>query len=277
MRWIPSWPRAILAFRSGWRPRAARAPRGLAAAQAVGRRETLPRRSPAQHEAWRVLAGQNPRRPVSQLVYSPGVSDVPLPMRCRGHATPPLLQAPFSPHAFLHAMWCASEHFAGYEQQDAHEFLVAMLASIYSSMREPTAAAGPAPSQVEDSQLVRTPSLGGPSAGRSCQDLSSIFAGVLRSEVTCAKCRHRSVKREDFSDISLDLTRQYTAGRAGMEQVAGGDPAPAGLGKGGGLDGGGEASAVESLTACLRAFTGMEELSSDERCWCDKCGSLQNS
>jgi len=43
------------------------------------------------------------------------------------------------------------------------------------------------------------------------------------------------------------------------------------------MDGGSEASAAESLTACLRAFTGMEELSSDERCWCDKCGSLQNS
>ena len=33
-------------------------------------------------------------------------------------------------------MWCSSEHFAGYEQQDAHEFLMAMLAGIYSSMHE---------------------------------------------------------------------------------------------------------------------------------------------
>jgi len=53
-------------------------------------------------------------------------------------------QTPYSPHTFLHAMWCSSEHFAGYEQQDAHEFLVAMLAGIYSSIRDPRAAAADA-------------------------------------------------------------------------------------------------------------------------------------
>jgi ubiquitin carboxyl-terminal hydrolase 22/27/51 len=192
-------------------------------------------------------------------------------------------------------MWCASEHFAGYEQQDAHEFLVAMLAAIYSSMREPSAAntatGGDSGNHTEalGSRLVRTPSLGGPPAGRACQDLSSIFAGLLRSEVTCARCRHRSVKTENFSDISLDLTRHYTMGAAGMAQAAGREawPDAAGLGHaggvGGGMAGGGEGGcntaggAAESLTGCLRAFTGVEQLSSDERCWCDKCGSLQDS
>jgi len=83
---------------------------------------------------------------------------------------------------------------------------------------------------------------------------------------------------EDFSDISLDLTRDcFGAGDAVAAARA--VPAPAGMGKGGGMgvgDGGGF-GAAETLASCLRAFTGVESLGSDERCWCDSCKTLQDS
>lgn len=67
-------------------------------------------------------------------------------------------QAPLSPHTFIHAMWCSSEHFAGYEQHDAHEFLVALLAGIYSAMRQPSCLPPPPPVPVRDtSETVPTP------------------------------------------------------------------------------------------------------------------------
>ena len=43
-------------------------------------------------------------------------------------------ETPYSPHAFMHAMWSSAEYFAGYEQKDAHEFLMAALSSLYAAL-----------------------------------------------------------------------------------------------------------------------------------------------
>lgn len=39
---------------------------------------------------------------------------------------------PFSPHHFLYSVWRYANYFAGYEQQDAHEFLMTALNGIHS-------------------------------------------------------------------------------------------------------------------------------------------------
>ena len=44
-------------------------------------------------------------------------------------------QQPVSPHTFLHVLWATAESFAGYEQQDAHEFLTALLAAIDNGIK----------------------------------------------------------------------------------------------------------------------------------------------
>jgi len=184
-------------------------------------------------------------------------------------------QAPLSPHTFIHAMWCSSEHFAGYEQHDAHEFLVALLAGIYSAMRQPSCLPPPppvpAPLHPGPASLTRPPSLGesrgGQPAGKACEEMSSIFAGVLRSEVRCEVCGHRSTKLEDFFDISLELGR-------GSSPTAPGASGPAAGGGGAAGTSGGDA---ESLEACLRAFTTEEQLLSEERCWCSSCAALQDA
>jgi len=182
-------------------------------------------------------------------------------------------QAPLSPHTFIHAMWCSSEHFAGYEQHDAHEFLVALLAGIYSAMRQPSCLPPPppvpAPLHPGSASLTCPPSLGDLSgeqpAGKACEEMSSIFAGVLRSEVRCEVCGHSSTKLEDFFDISLELGR-------GSSHAAPGATCPV---AGGGGAAGTSGDAAESLEACLRAFTTEEQLLSEERCWCSSCAALQ--
>ena len=40
---------------------------------------------------------------------------------------------PFVPYRLLHLIWTNSSHLAGYEQQDAHEFLISALGSLLFS------------------------------------------------------------------------------------------------------------------------------------------------
>ena len=165
-------------------------------------------------------------------------------------------KTPFSPHSFLHAMWSNAESFAGYEQQDAHEFLIQALSAIDAGLVQPRRAL-PAPwSQgvVWTARSVEHHAVDQSSG----HDLQRIFTGVLRSDVTCLTCHSKSTKFEEFHDVSLDLT-------LGVPSAV--DP----------LNSSGGGAYHGSLAACLRSFTRAERLSSAERCWCDKCSSLQES
>ena len=164
--------------------------------------------------------------------------------------------APFSPHSFLHTMWSSCEYFSGYEQQDAHEFLIAALTSLYAGL---VAAQRPLVSPVPMSSVPAGPLKRSSSLQRSMsvQDLQAVFTGVLRSDVTCLKCGSSSTKYEEFQDISLELT--HLSGFA--EDMATPD----------------SASQPVTLAACLQSYTRAERLASAERCWCTKCGELQES
>ena len=170
-------------------------------------------------------------------------------------------QAPFSPHSFLHAMWSTAESFAGYEQQDAHEFLIQALAAIDAGLAGPrrslAAAASPQYGDTASGMAWTARSVEHHAAGQGGHDLQRIFTGVIRSDVTCLTCQRKSTKFEDFHDVSLDLTKNDAGGGG------------AGDGGGGGYH--------DSLAACLRAFTRPERMSSAERCWCSACGQLQES
>lgn len=41
------------------------------------------------------------------------------------------IRSPFSPYQFLYSVWRYANYVAGYEQQDAHEFLIAALNGIH--------------------------------------------------------------------------------------------------------------------------------------------------
>ena len=41
-------------------------------------------------------------------------------------------RTPYTPHQFLYSVWKYANYFAGYEQQDAHEFYISALNGIHS-------------------------------------------------------------------------------------------------------------------------------------------------
>ena len=163
--------------------------------------------------------------------------------------------AAFSPHSFLHTMWLSSDRFAGYDQQDAHEFLIAALAAIYAGLNTPVPAPLPGDDEHGPPHTAKRARL----AASSSADLQAIFNGTMRSDVICAKCGGRSTKFEDFTDISLDLPSSTTTT----------------------TEGGAVSSSVVadgcSVEGCLRSFTRVEQLGSNEQCFCATCGGLQDS
>ena len=42
------------------------------------------------------------------------------------------IRSPYTPHQFLYSVWKYANYFAGYEQQDAHEFYISALNGIHS-------------------------------------------------------------------------------------------------------------------------------------------------
>lgn len=86
---------------------------------------------------------------------------------------------PFAPVQFLHAMWRSSKNLSGYEQQDAHEFLISLLNQFHTD-------------------------LGGSHFACNCPVHSS-FTGVLQSDVTCLSCGTVNASFDPFLDISLDI------------------------------------------------------------------------
>jgi ubiquitin carboxyl-terminal hydrolase 22/27/51 len=91
---------------------------------------------------------------------------------------------PFACHEFLFAMWQHSDSLAGYEQQDAHEFLMSLLNGLHgANTRNPE-------------QLLPT---------RCTCIVHQSFASTLRSECTCSSCGYVSTSLEPCLDVSLEI------------------------------------------------------------------------
>jgi ubiquitin carboxyl-terminal hydrolase 22/27/51 len=153
------------------------------------------------------------------------------------------VRAPMSPHKLLYAVWQHSKHLAGYSQQDAHEFLIALL----------------------DGMCVH---LGG-KMGRNCDCIiHRIFTGALQSDVTCAKCKTVSTTIDPFWDVSLDI-------RAIAHM-----PTPNKMEAGSGAKGVREPLVhpdfqATTLEDCLKRYTRTEQLFA--QIMCSKCGDRQGA
>ncbi|MFH4976615.1 hypothetical protein AB6A40_003324 [Gnathostoma spinigerum] len=91
---------------------------------------------------------------------------------------------PFKPSRFLNLVWTHARHLAGYEQQDAHEFLIAALDVLHRHSGSSTL----------------------PSASHECNCIIDwIFTGKLQSDLTCSNCGGVSTTVDPYWDISLDL------------------------------------------------------------------------
>ncbi|KAF0291526.1 Ubiquitin carboxyl-terminal hydrolase 22 [Amphibalanus amphitrite] len=155
-----------------------------------------------------------------------------------------------APTRLLHMIWTSAKHLAGYEQQDAHEFFMAILDLLHQQMKP--------------FQRDRTPQEGGGGGGGSagCRCIiDTIFTGGLQSDVVCLSCKwvlsecgvnvwisNVSTTIDPFWDISLDL-------------------APLELNQ----------STPTTLEDCLEQFTRQEHLGSSAKIKCVSCDSYQES
>eukprot|EP01048_Picozoa_sp_COSAG05_P012573 COSAG05_NODE_1270_length_5316_cov_3.177688_4_plen_636_part_00 len=85
-----------------------------------------------------------------------------------------------TPHRLLAAVYKLQERFAGYEQQDAQDFLYFVLDQTVEEL---------APELQPD----------------YANTLKSLFGGQFESSLQCSSCSHRTTRQEPFMDLSLDF------------------------------------------------------------------------
>lgn len=97
---------------------------------------------------------------------------------------------PHIPLKLLHLVWTHARHLAGYEQQDAHEFLIATLDILHRHCK--------------GSDLDSQKAIVNNTDNCDCI-IDQIFTGALQSDVICQSCNNVSTTIDPFWDISLDL------------------------------------------------------------------------
>ncbi|ELU07196.1 hypothetical protein CAPTEDRAFT_18184 [Capitella teleta] len=178
------------------------------------------------------------------------------------------VRTPHTPYRLLHLVWTHARHLAGYEQQDAHEFLIAALDVIHQHCK--------ASRNKEDAD--------GNTAQVCDCIIDRIFTGGLQSDVTCQECNilytfrlEMSPRLSTPSGISpwISAPRKTT-----LHLVSWSDPCATDSHTlisavfSNGLDRFEEAT---SLTYCLRRFTRPEHLGSTAKIKCSKCHNYQES
>lgn len=138
--------------------------------------------------------------------------------------------------AMLQGSWKGGGNLAGYQQQDAHEYLQFILNNLHSANTE------------DDEE-------------HKAEDCSCIihrtFCGLLRSTVTCSKCKNVTTALDPFMDLSVDVKSQSPKKK--KDEANGVQHSPA-------ID----------LTDCLDRFTSAEMLPAAEY-KCTRCDSQQNA
>ncbi|XP_069784354.1 ubiquitin carboxyl-terminal hydrolase 22 isoform X3 [Narcine bancroftii] len=158
-------------------------------------------------------------------------------------------RSPHIPYRLLHLVWTHARHLAGYEQQDAHEFLIAALDVLHRHCKGD-----------DNGKKASNPN--------HCNCIiDQIFTGGLQSDVTCQVCHGVSTTIDPFWDISLDLPGSSTPFW------------PLSPGSDGNVVNGEShmSSGTTTLTDCLRRFTRPEHLGSSAKIKCSGCHSYQES
>ncbi|XP_036308136.1 ubiquitin carboxyl-terminal hydrolase 22 isoform X2 [Pipistrellus kuhlii] len=157
-------------------------------------------------------------------------------------------RSPHIPYKLLHLVWTHARHLAGYEQQDAHEFLIAALDVLHRHCKGD-----------DNGKKASNPN--------HCNCIiDQIFTGGLQSDVTCQVCHGVSTTIDPFWDISLDLpgsSSPFWPLSPGSEGSV--------------VNGESHASGTTTLTDCLRRFTRPEHLGSSAKIKCSGCHSYQES
>ena len=156
----------------------------------------------------------------------------------------------------LQGCWKGGGGLAGYSQQDAHEYLGFILNSLH------TANTVDGDEENENGSSAKKAKI-----DRDCDcAVHQTFGGLLKSTVTCTKCKNTTSTLDPFMDLSLDIRNSHniitkkkklalTNGTQTTKEVAPMD-----------------------LTECLDRFTAPETLSVDGFGYiCKKCGGAQEA
>jgi ubiquitin carboxyl-terminal hydrolase 22/27/51 len=158
----------------------------------------------------------------------------------------------------LLSSWKASDQLAGYQQQDAHEYMQFILNSLHSTYKPgvPEGEGGDSEEQQHgDCECV----------------IHKTFYGKLQSTVTCNECKNKTTALDPFMDLSLDLKMQAKKRKKDNKNgTTNGDKnlqneIVVTSSKGG--DGDAESMRLEE---CLARFTGEEKLAKEDY-RCVKC------
>ncbi|KAM9181434.1 LOW QUALITY PROTEIN: ubiquitin carboxyl-terminal hydrolase 51 [Dugong dugon] len=157
-------------------------------------------------------------------------------------------RTPHIPYKLLHLIWIHGEHLAGYRQQDAHEFLIAILDVLHRHSKDDSVG-----------QEVNNP---------NCCNciIDQIFTGGLQSDVTCQACQGVSTTIDPCWDISLDLPGSCATFTSQSPERTDST-----------VNRNHHIPEIPSLTDCLQWFTRPEHLGSSAKIKCSSCQSYQES
>jgi ubiquitin carboxyl-terminal hydrolase 22/27/51 len=153
----------------------------------------------------------------------------------------------------LLSSWKASEQLAGYQQQDAHEYLQFILNSLHSTYKPglPEGESDDTDESVHDGDC-------------DCI-IHKTFYGKLQSTVTCNECKNKTTALDPFMDLSLDLKAQVKKKKKEKNVHLNGDAGDTIT-----VASGAEDPPPMTLEECLARFTGQEKLAKEDY-RCVKC------
>lgn len=191
------------------------------------------------------FAGQHPIRP-SFLFAEPWNNATRWASLVQISGTGPgtLLQ-PTIPSRMLYTIWRYADYMAGYEQQDAHEFLMTLLNALQSHM-------APLDPTVEGEGGAAEASANSQPAPRDQGFVHRVFCGMLQSDVSCMHCDATSSVYEPFLDLSLPLESKTKGAATPAQQRS---PPP------------------QHLSECLTHFMSSEVLT-EPNVKCESCGQM---
>ncbi|KAF2087166.1 cysteine proteinase [Saccharata proteae CBS 121410] len=144
--------------------------------------------------------------------------------------------------SMLLGSWMGAQALAGYQQQDAHEYMQFILNNLH--LEDGGSDTGIGKDGASDCECF----------------IHKIFSGKLQSTVTCDKCRNTTTAVDPVMDISLDIRAQSKKRK--MSNNNDGEN--------------GDKKRPLELVDCLERFTAKEKLAAAEYT-CEKCGGQQNA
>ena len=153
----------------------------------------------------------------------------------------------------LLSSWKNSEQLAGYQQQDAHEYLQFILNALHATYKP-----GLPEGEIDESE-------DSPHDGDCTCIIHKTFYGKLQSTVTCNECKNKTTALDPFMDLSLDLKLQAKKRKKDKNAATNGDSGDAIT-----VASGSEEPPPMKLEECLARFTGEEKLAKEDY-KCIKC------